>query len=106
MEILADGLPAFHTFREMCAHLLTDGAAHRYGNLYPIYVGKEIERRTWNSSHGECVERNFGAGIAFTLEEQFSVNWVLIPADEWKAREERMQQWYRTNAEAKRRAGG
>lgn len=109
MKLMTDGLPVFYIFREMCAHLLTGGAAYRYGSSYPIYVGRSergmggLERRTWNS--GECVEHGYPLGLVFTVEEQLSVNWVLIPADEWKERDERMMQWHRDH-DAKKHTGG
>ena len=90
-------LPDFHTFREMLEHLSTGGAAYRYGSAYPIYVGGKplIVKRTWGGSSGELTTSGYAdSGVAFTLEEQQSTNWVLISKADWEARDRAMRESY------------
>lgn len=113
-------LPQFHTFRDMCKHLTTGGAAYRYGSNYPIYCGKvhtnnegkvfhSIEMRTFGGSSGELIHYG-GAGttgISFSADEQASTNWVFISKEDWDAREKSMMEWYekrdRENAERQKK---
>ena len=93
-------IPEFHTFREMLEHLNTGGAAYRYGNSYPIYVGRKyggLEKRTWGGSSGELVSSSgvFGGGMDFTVEEQHSTNWVLIQPEIWEVRDRKMLESYK-----------
>jgi hypothetical protein len=101
-------LPDFHTFREMLEHLETGGAAWRYGTNYPIYYRGSwggVEKRVHGGSSGECIEgMGPGSGISFSVEEQNSINWVLMSAENWKKREDDMRAaWERIREENRSR---
>jgi hypothetical protein len=89
-----------HSFRDMLDHLENGGAAHRYGNYYPLYridarglTGKSLKRRIFMGSTGE-VENGELTTAFFSADEQAANDWVFIDGDELAKRDERSRQLY------------
>jgi hypothetical protein len=96
-------VPTFHTFREMSEHIANGGAAYRWGSHYPIYCNnpyRGIEKRFDGGSAGECIDK-----AHFSPEEQQSSNWVLISAEDWKARDEALAEAYKRCAALSKEKG-
>lgn len=84
-----------HTFAEACDCISRGGAAYRFGSQYVFCGGDHYDVQRRGLTYSEPAN--------FTVEEQHSVNWVLIEPEEWAQREEerhRMNREWTAKADA------
>lgn len=97
-------IPELHDFKSMLEHLETGGAAWRYGSHYPIYTKHEnymggISRILVQGTGNGCEWIDM-RGVEFSVNEQQSINWVFMSAEDWSARQKNYRENYiRSQAE-------